>query len=277
MTIAFAAAIGHAPGWVAWTERATDDQRANLAAAMATLRGSFVEAKLDVLILLTSEHWANFFLDHMSPWVVGRGETFEGPIEPWMKIPRTAIPGDPALADAIVERAYAVGVEPAFSYELKLDHGSVVPLSFLTPDLDMPVVPVFFNTLGAPQPSPARCHALGRVIGDIARGSDKRIGIIATGGMSHDPGEVGHGVIDSAFDHRFLDEMARGDTAALTRYTIADLNAAGAGTIELIAWIALAGALGDFSGETLAYEPVVGWATGMGIMRLTPADEDIDA
>lgn len=268
MTIAFAAAIGHAPGWVAWTDRATDDQQANLAAGVEALRESFIAANVDTLILLTSEHWANFFLDHMSPWVVGRGDAFEGPIEPWLKIPKTAIPGDPALANAIVERAYANGVEPGFSYELKLDHGSVVPLSFLTPQLDVPLVPVFFNTLGAPQPSPGRCHALGRAIGEVARASDKRIGIIATGGMSHDPGERGHGVIDSAFDRRFLAEMVRGDTAALTRYSIADLNAAGAGTIELIAWIALAGALGTFSGEVLAYEAVVGWATGMGIMRL---------
>jgi aromatic ring-opening dioxygenase catalytic subunit (LigB family) len=271
MTIAFAAALGHAPGWVAWTERATDEQRQALATGVDRLKVALEAARVDSLVLLTSEHWTNFFLDQMSAFCVGRGDSFHGPVEPWMKMPKTAIPGDPELADAIVRAAYAADIEPAFAYELQFDHGTMVPLGFLTPALNLPVVPVFFNTLAAPQPSPRRCYALGQVIGDVARASNKRIGIIATGGMSHDPGERNHGRIDSDFDRRFLDQMVRGDQEALATYTIAELAQAGAGTIELIAWIALAGALPKFSGEVLAYEAVTGWATGMGVMRLDVA------
>jgi hypothetical protein len=46
-----------------------------------------------------------------------------------------------------------------------------------------------FNTLAAPQPNANRCLAFGRVIGRVAAQSQKRIGLIATGGLSHDPGE----------------------------------------------------------------------------------------
>jgi hypothetical protein len=72
----------------------------------------------------------------------------------------------------------------------------MVPLHFLAPRMDRPVVPVMFNTLAAPQPNAARCLALGRVIGRVAAQSTKRIGLIATGGLSHDPGEKNHGRID---------------------------------------------------------------------------------
>ncbi len=271
MSIAFAAALGHAPGWVAWSERATPGQRDALAVGVNQLKGALETARPDVLVLLTCEHWANFFFDHVSAFCVGRGEAAHGPIEPWMKMEKTAIPGDPALAQTIIDTAYGAGIEPSFSHELLLDHGTMVPLSFLTPDFRIPVVPVFFNTLAPPQPSPARCHAFGQIIGDVARASGKRIGLIATGGMSHDPGERGHGHIDSEFDRRFLDQMVRGDGAVLKSYSVAQLGKAGAGTIELLTWIALAGALGNFKGEVLAYEAVHGWATGMGVMRLDAA------
>lgn len=268
MTIAFAAAIGHAPGWVAWTDRAPAEQRASLAAAVENLKLRLEEARLDRLILLTSEHWTNFFLDHMSAFCIGVGASAQGPVEPWMKMDATKVPGDPDMARALLDAAYDAGIEPSQAHELRFDHGTMVPLKFLVPSFDIPVVPIFFNTLAPPQPKPSRCFALGEVIGAVAEASAHRIGIIATGGMSHDPGEVGHGHIDIDFDKRFLDRMERGDVDALKNYSIDEFAAAGAGTIELIAWVALAGSLGRFSGSTLAYEPVVGWATGMGVMAL---------
>jgi hypothetical protein len=86
--------------------------------------------------------------------------------------------------------------------------------------------------------------------------------------MSHDPGERNHGAIDEALDREFLAAMAGGDVDRLTRWTTQEFAAAGAGTIELLAWVALAGVLGRFRGEVIAYEPVKPWATGMGLMRL---------
>ena len=84
--------------------------------------------------------------------------------------------------------------------------------------------------------------------------------------MSHDPGERNHGHIDEAFDRQFLDAMKHADAERLRNYTLDQLRAAGAGAVELLNWIALAGALGGARGEVLAYEPVVPWATGIGAM-----------
>ena len=266
MSIVFSCAMGHAPGITAWTEAASDAQRASLQAGFAGLRARLLAARPEVLVLFTSEHWANFFLDHVSPYCIGRAEHFTGPVEPWLRVPKTRIPGDPDLALRLVEGCYARGVEPGYAHEMEFDHGTMVPLHHLTPDMDIPVVPIMINTLAAPQPPVRRCLALGAAVGEILRGETRRVGIVATGGMSHDPGEVNHGVIDSDFDHRFLRVMERGDVQALAAYTLPQLAAAGAGALELLGWIALAGAMGRFSGTTLAYEAVVPWATGIGVM-----------
>jgi hypothetical protein len=135
--------------------------------------------------------------------------------------------------------------------------------------MDRPVVPVIFNTLAPPQPHARRCLELGRVIGRVAAQSAKRIGLIATGGLSHDPGERNHGVIDTEFDHRFLTAMAGGDTGRLAAYTRADFAQAGGGAFELLSWVALAGALDGRKGEVVAYEAVKPWATGVGLMSFT--------
>jgi len=137
------------------------------------------------------------------------------------------------------------------------------------PVMDRPIVPVFFNTLAAPQPSAQRALALGRIIGEVARRSPRRIGLVATGGLSHDPGERNHGVIDSDFDHRFMRAMADGNCTALGAYRRSELAAAGAGAFELLSWIALAGALDGRKGEVIAYEAVKPWATGVGMMTFS--------
>ena len=266
MTIAYACAMGHAPGILAWTDAAPAAQKDRLYAAFDELRGRLEAARLDALVVFTAEHWANFFLDHMSAFCIGMAARFDGPIEPWLKIPKVEIPGDEQLARAIVTACYENDLEPSFAQEMHFDHGTMTPLHFLTPDMSVPVVPIFINTLAPPFPSARRCLKLGRVVGELLRDSNKRVGIVATGGMSHDPGERNHGYIDSAFDRRFLEHMSAGDIEALGEYSSSALSAAGAGAVELLNWIALAGALQSFRGNVLSYEPVKPWATGIGAM-----------
>jgi hypothetical protein len=271
MPLVFAAAASHAPGITAWPDAPPAEQKATVRAAFAAMRDELAAADVDTLVLLTSEHWANFFLDHIGAFCVGRGDAFAGPIEPWLNVPKAVVPGDPALATALIEAAYARGVEPSYAHELEFDHGTMVPLHFLTPEMSTPVVPIVFNTLAFPQPTAKRCFAFGEIIGNVARASEKRIGIVATGGMSHDPGERNHGTIDSAFDRRFLEAMSHADNDTLTALTGTDFAAAGAGAFELLSWIALRGALGAARGNVLGYEAATAWATGVGFMTFDAA------
>src|SRR5215813_12289364 len=266
MPITFACATSHAPGITAWADAAPAPQKDRIYGGFERLRQALDESRTDTLIVLTSEHWTNFFLDHIGAFCIGRAERYTGPVEPWLQIPRAEIKGDPALAAELLETCYDNSVEPSFAYELEFDHGTMLPLHFLMPRMDRPIVPVFFNTLAVPQPSAGRALALGRVVGEVARHSPRRIGLIATGGLSHDPGERNHGIIDSDFDHRFMTAMAEGNCEALGRYQRAELAAAGAGAFELLSWIALAGALDGRKGEVVVYEAVKPWATGVGMM-----------
>src|SRR5262245_2791163 len=142
----------------------------------------------------------------------------------------------------------------------------MIPMHFVVPDMNVAVVPIMINTLADPQPSVKRCMALGRVIGDVVRHSSRRIGLVATGGLSHDPGERNHGYIDQEFDRGFLDAMESGDLNRLSGYTVESFAAAGAGTIELLSWVALAAAMRGSRSELIAYEPISQWAAGVGMM-----------
>ena len=267
MPIVYACAASHAPGLTAWREAAAPEQLAKVSAAFETLREGLAAARPDRIVLLTSEHWANFFLDHVGAVCFGRADYYEGPVEPWLKVPKQKVPGDPALSLRLLEHCYANGFEPSHAQEMKFDHGSMVPLHFLTPDFATPVVPILFNTLAAPRCSPKRCLQLGDVLGAALDAASERIAVVATGGMSHDPGERNHGFIDGDFDHAFLQAMTQGDLAALGAYSDAQILAAGAGAMELLAWICLAGIMRHRRPSFSSYEPVKPWATGIGHLR----------
>ena len=270
MTIAFAGALSHAPGILAWTDAAPQGQRERTFAAFDAMRREVDAAKLDELVLFTSEHWANFFLDHISPFCIGRADSYSGPVEPWLKIDKVTLKGSPDLATELLDACYQNDLEPGYSYEMDFDHGTMIPLHFLLPKMNLPVLPIVINTLAKPQPTVRRCMAFGRVVGEVARRSHKRIGIVATGGLSHDPGERNHGLIDRDFDMRFMDAMKSGDLDRLSNYSVEDFAAAGAGAIELLSWVALSAAIpGGCQGEVFAYEPIEQWATGIGAMTFS--------
>ena len=267
MPIVYACAASHAPGLTAWREAAAPEQLAKVTGAFEHLRVGLEAARPDRIVLLTSEHWTNFFYDHVGAVCFGRADFYEGPVEPWLKIPRHRVPGDAALSLRLLEHCYENGFEPSHAQELKFDHGSMVPLSFLTPAFNTPVVPILFNTLAAPRCPPRRCLQLGEVLGPMLDAAPERIAVVATGGMSHDPGERNHGFIDTGFDHAFMTAMMTGDLGAIGAYTDAQILAAGAGAMELLAWVCLAGIMRNRLPNYSSYEPVTPWATGIGHLR----------
>jgi aromatic ring-opening dioxygenase catalytic subunit (LigB family) len=271
MPIVFACAASHAPGMTAWTEAAPKEQAENFLANYRKLGAALAAAKPDAIVALTVEHWANFFLNHMPAFCIGRADHYDGPIEEWLRIPKSRVPGAAQLAAALIDACLDNGFDPTFSDELLLDHATYLPLHFLNPNMAVPVVPVIINTLTPPMPTAKRCFAFGQFLGKVLQDSPKRIAMIATGGLSHWPGEAKHGKINIPFDKKFLDNLTRGDRATLTEYTHGEINAeAGSGGHEIRTWIALAGAVQNWQAELLAYEPVVPWATGCGLVTFNP-------
>jgi aromatic ring-opening dioxygenase catalytic subunit (LigB family) len=267
MPIVFAGAASHAPGMTAWTEAAPKEQADNFLGNYRKLGAMLAAAHPDVIVAFSVEHWANFFLNQMPSFCIGRAEYYDGPIEEWLRIPKARVPGDAKLGVELIDACLDVGFDPSFSDELLLDHATFLPLHFLNPDMAIPVVPVILNTLTPPMPTAKRCFALGKFLGSVLEQNARRVAIIATGGLSHWPGEAKHGKINIPFDKKFLDTLVNGDRTKLTEYTHEEINLeAGSGGHEIRTWIALAGAVQNWKAELLAYEPVVPWATGCGLV-----------
>jgi hypothetical protein len=61
------------------------------------------------------------------------------------------------------------------------------------------------------------------------------------------------------------------DYTSLTAYTHDQIDIeAGSGGHEIRTWMALAGAVQSWKAELIAYEPVVPWATGCGLVEFHP-------
>jgi protocatechuate 4,5-dioxygenase beta chain len=99
-----------------------------------------------------------------------------------------------------------------------------------------------------------------------------RVAVVATGGLSHEPGGPRYFTIDERFDRWFLDLLAEGDHQRIVREcTLERMEAAGSGgTAELLAWIA---ALPFTTGgaDVLGYTPSMAWRTGTGFVAWTVA------
>jgi aromatic ring-opening dioxygenase catalytic subunit (LigB family) len=267
MPIVFACAASHAPGMTAWTEAAPPEQAARVLDNYRRLGVMLDAAKPDALVAITVEHWANFFLSQMPAFCIGRADYYEGPIEEWLRIPKTRVPGDSTLAAELLEACFDGGFDPSFSDELAFDHATMLPMHFLNPQMTVPVVPVIINTLTPPMPTAKRCFALGQLLGETLQKNSKRVALVATGGLSHWPGEAQHGKINTRFDQQFLDSLINRDRAELAGYSHERISIeAGSGGHEIRTWIALAGALPDWKADLLAYEPVAPWATGCGLV-----------
>lgn len=270
MPIVFAGAASHAPGMTAWTEAAPKEQADNFLGHYRRLGDRLAASKPDAIVALTVEHWANFFLNGMPAFCIGRAPHYNGPIEEWLRLPRARVPGDANLAAEIIDACLDGGFDPTFSDELLLDHATFLPLHFLNPAMAVPIVPILTNTLTPPMPTTRRCFAFGQFLGRLLEENPKRIAVIATGGLSHWPGEAKHGKINIPFDQKFLETLTNGERSKLAEYTHEEINReAGSGGHEIRTWIALAGAVQNWKAEVLAYEPVVPWATGCGLVEFT--------
>jgi hypothetical protein len=126
------------------------------------------------------------------------------------------------------------------------------------------------RAVALPIPSSERAYHLGEVLREIVATrwpEDDRVAVVATGGLSHEPGGPRYLQVDEAFDRWFLGLLAEGDHRRIVREcTVERMEAAGSGgTAELLAWIAV---LPFTAGpaEVLGYTPSRAWRTGTGMV-----------
>jgi 2,3-dihydroxyphenylpropionate 1,2-dioxygenase len=263
LSLVFAAVCSHAPGITGRAHLADPALKGALHAELRRLGETLREARPDALIVIAAEHFANFFMDNMPAYAIGMADRYEGPIEDpgWLGIARTRVPGNADLSCRLIADVMN-DVDVAFAEEWKFDHGIMVPLHFLTPRFDLPVIPVNINCQGPPLTPLKRAWAFGAALRRACDAVPERIALVGTGGISHWPATPDSGKVNEAWDRDFLDRWARNDREALLDYTdAATYRDAGQGGFEIRTFIAVAAAARG-RGEIRHYAPIPIFSVG---------------
>lgn len=158
---------------------------------------------------------------------------------------RRSHPTDATLGLHLIEQLIDGGFDVAHSRYLPSDrHYGTIGHAFyyvyrrLMNNEVIPNVPVLLNTYYPPNQLPVkRCYQLGRALRQAieAWDSDKRVALIASGGLSHF-------VIEEDLDEQILDGLKTRNEEKLTGLPDIRFNS---GTSEIRNWIVVAGALAD--------------------------------
>lgn len=270
--IVAAMAMTHSPGLTGWFDRASTEYQQLALTATAEMRRRLEAARPDTLVMFSNDHLLNWPINNIPEYTVGIGEEHVGPADwydEWLGMEKYRVAGDPGLARFLVNDAARRGLSLAYLREMQFDDGISVPTHYLNPDARFRLVPVTMNCNVPPIPTPARAYEVGRVLGEAMRAypPPTRIAVIATGGLSHEPGGPRYFWVDEEFDRWFLDLLKAGDHDRLLREcTLERLEAAGSGgTAELLAWIAVL-AMTRGPADVLAYMPAIAWRSGTGMV-----------
>lgn len=263
MSLVYAGVCSHGPGITARADRADPLVRDAFYAQLERMRQDILSAGTEAIIIVAAEHFANFFMDNMPAFCIGMADDYEGPIEDpeWLKIKRTKVPGNSGLSKRLITEVMQT-VDVAFSEEWKFDHGISVPLNFLTPHYDLPIIPVNINCQGPPLTPLHRAWEFGEALRRACDLVPEKIAIVSTGGLSHWPATPDSGKINFEWDKAFMDHFSRNDKDALLSYTDEESYAeAGQGSYEIRTYIAAAAAAKGAMANIHFLEPIPIFAT----------------
>jgi aromatic ring-opening dioxygenase catalytic subunit (LigB family) len=264
MPLVFAGVCSHAPGITGRADQADPSARDAFYAAFDDMRASLEASRPDAVVVIAAEHFANFFMNNMPSFAIGMADHYDGPIEDpgWLGIDKAGVPGDRDLSQRFITQVMNTS-DVAYAEEWKFDHGIMVPLHFLTPNYDIPIIPVNVNCQGPPLAPLPRAWAFGESIRAAADVLPERIAVVGTGGISHWPATPDSGKINEDWDRDFLDRWARNDRAALLDYDDLSVYAdAGQGGFEIRTYITVSAVARGATGTVHFYEPIPIFAVG---------------
>jgi len=300
------AMLSHSPFWDLSFE--LQGRGAQFVRGVKAVRTALDALAPDAVIVFGPDHFRNFFYDVLPPFCIGiervRGFGDYG-------TPKGELPVAAGLARMIHAGVTEAGFDPAISLNMGVDHGITQSYAALLPALRVPLVPIVINANGGPRPSLRRCHQFGAAIGRAIRASHdaERVLILGSGGLSHwprsmsadDPSVPGAlrdyaingrdraaensaardagvlarkgvetGRVDPDWDRWFLSALKDGDLEPVLRATPEEIERGGNGAHEVRTWLAALGAWGG-AVETIVYEAMPEWMTGMGCASTLPA------
>jgi protocatechuate 4,5-dioxygenase beta chain len=147
-----------------------------------------------------------------------------------------------------------------------LPHAFGNMISYIMDNTKVPTVMIYENTYDPPSLTAKRCYDLGQAIARVCKNSSKRIAIMGSGGLAHDPGGKRSGWLDMPLDRWCLEQFAEGNGKATHAMYSYDSDTMIGGTGEIRAWITVAGAMEEAGAHAtvLDYVPAAKTVTGLG-------------
>jgi protocatechuate 4,5-dioxygenase, beta chain len=206
--------------------------------------------KPDVVVLVYNDHGTAFDMNLIPTFAIGVAERYKSADEGWGARPVPDVIGDPDLAWHIAQSCILDEFDMTMIGQMDVDHGLTVPLSlmFNQPEAwPCKVVPLAVNVVTYPPPSGNRCYALGEAIARAVESYPENINvqIWGTGGMSHQLQGPRAGLINAAWDNRFMDDLTADPQRLRHIPHIEYLRETGSEGIELVMWLIMRGALGS--------------------------------
>ncbi|MFT4025428.1 MAG: class III extradiol dioxygenase subunit beta [Novosphingobium sp.] len=229
----------------------------------------------DVVILVYNDHATAFDMKVIPTFAIGCGEVYKPADEGWGPRQVPDVHGHPDLAWHVAQSLVLDEFDMTIINEMDVDHGLTVPLSMVfgqPAEWPVKVIPLAVNVVTYPPPTGNRCWALGEAIARAVASypEDLDVQIWGTGGMSHQLQGPRAGLINRAWDARFLDRLS-GTTDELRRIPhIEYLRETGSEGIEMVMWLIMRGALGAATRELYRFYHVPASNTAVGHIVLEP-------
>ena len=211
------------------------------------------DQKPDVVFLVYNDHANAFSLDLIPTFAIGTAAHYRIADEGWGPRPVPDVEGHPELAGHIAQSVIQQDFDLTIVNRMDVDHGLTVPLSVMCGKTDkwpFKVIPFAVNVVQYPVPSGMRCFRLGQAIRKAIESFDEdlNVQVWGTGGMSHQLQGPRAGLINKAWDNRFLDQLIDDPEALANKPHIDYVREAGSEGIELVMWLIARGAMADVAG-----------------------------
>ncbi|MGH3383154.1 MAG: hypothetical protein ACRDO1_01110 [Nocardioidaceae bacterium] len=199
----------------------------------------------DALVVIYNDHVDQFFLDSWPTFTIGLGDEFPIADEGWGPRDLPPVPGAPELAAHLASSMVDSGFDLTVCHQQVVDHGVLSPLPLIDRDWAFPIIPVAFNVIWDPRPSPRRCWEFGEALrAGIESYGPMRVAVVGTGGLSHHLTGPTFGEINPEWDLEFL-RMIEEEPEKLKDFTLDDLaERGGEHSVEVVQWMAMRAAVG---------------------------------
>ncbi|RDI45083.1 3-carboxyethylcatechol 2,3-dioxygenase [Nocardia mexicana] len=158
--------------------------RDDIEAALDAAAGFVRDFDPELVVTFSPDHYNGFFYNLMPPFCIGAAATGVG--DYGTHSGALDVPAD--LARDLAESVLGAGVDVSLSMSMAVDHGTVQPIQrLLGAATARPVVPIFVNSVAVPLGPLRRARALGAAVGAHLCTLGKRVLVVGSGGLSHDP------------------------------------------------------------------------------------------